>query len=76
MSAFPHSWRPTTCHDRRSDCALPCTFILFVGVALYAYFVGVAISESSVLGDIYDTYWIKGGSIDLLGHGGNPPSVH
>ena len=55
---------------------LPLYVILFIGVALYAYFVGVAISESGVLGDIYDTYWIKGGSIDLLGHGGNPPSVH
>ena len=55
---------------------LPLYVVLFIGVALYAYFVGVAISESSVLGDIFDTYWIKGGSIDLLGHGGNPPPVH
>ena len=49
---------------------------LFIGVALYAYFVGAAIGESGVLGDIFDTYWIKGGSTDFLGHGGNPPSVH
>ena len=55
---------------------LPLYALLIIGVALYAFFVGVAIIESSVLGDIFDTYWIKGGSIDLLGHGGNPPSVH
>ena len=55
---------------------LPLYVLLFIGMALYAYFVAAAIGESSVLGDIFDTYWIKGGSIDLLGHGGNPPSVH
>lgn len=55
---------------------VPLYVLLFVGVVLYAYFVGVAIVESSVVGDIFDTYWIKGGSIDLLGHGGNPPPVH
>ncbi|MCY4529896.1 MAG: hypothetical protein OXD46_12795 [Chloroflexi bacterium] len=55
---------------------LPLYVLMFVGMALYAYFVAAAIGESSVLGDIFDTYWIKGGSIDLLGHGGNPQSVH
>lgn len=55
---------------------VPLYIVMFVGMALYAYFVVVTIGESSVLGDIFDTYWIKGGSIDFLGHGGNPPSVH
>lgn len=54
----------------------PTYVLMFIGIAIYFYFLVMAIGESHVLGDIFDTYWIKGGSIDFMGHGGNPPSGH
>ncbi len=55
---------------------IPLYVLLFVSIALYAYFLAMTIIESRVIADIFDTYWIKGGSIDFLGHGGNPPAAH
>lgn len=55
---------------------LPLYVVLFVCLGLYGYFFGAAIAESTVIGDIFDTYWIKGGSVDLLGQGGTPPPPH
>ena len=55
---------------------VPTYVLMFIGIALYFYFIGVSISESGVLGDIFDSYWIKGDSIDFVGHGGNPPTGH
>lgn len=55
---------------------IPTYALMVISIVLYFYFIGAAISESGVLGDIFETYWIKGGSIDFLGHGGNPPSGH
>ena len=37
-------------------------------IVVYFYFLSQAIVESDVIADIYETYWIKGGSIDFLGH--------
>lgn len=55
---------------------LPLYVVLFVCLGLYGYFFGAAIAESTVIGDIFDTYWIKGGSVDLLGQGGTTPPPH
>lgn len=37
-------------------------------IVVYFYFLSQAIVESDGIADIYETYWIKGGSIDFLGH--------
>ena len=55
---------------------LPLYVVLFVCIGLYGYFFGAAIAESTVIGDIFDTYWIKGGSVDLLDQGWTPPPPH
>jgi hypothetical protein len=54
----------------------PTYVLMFIGIAVYFFFVASAVSDSGVLGDIFPSYWIKGGSIDFLGHGGNPPPAH
>ncbi len=54
----------------------PTYVLMFICILAYFAYVGLAIGESGVLGDIFDTYWIKGGSIDFVGHGGNPPAGH
>lgn len=55
---------------------LPLYIALFVCLGLYGYFMWVTVAESDVIRDIFDTFWIKGGSIDLLGQGGTPPPTH
>ena len=54
---------------------IPLYALLFVGIALYGYFLYVAIVEAGVIREIYDTFWIKGGAINLE-TGGSPSAGH